>query len=60
MLLAEKIQQNVQQLPAAVQAEVLDFIEYLLTKTEQREEKEWSGLSLAVAMRGLETEESPL
>jgi hypothetical protein len=35
MVLAEKIQQCVERLPAAFQAEVLDFVEYLLAKAER-------------------------
>ena len=60
MPIAEKIHQSVQRLPANVQAEVLDFIEYLLAKTERQEERDWSDLSLASAMRGMEEEETPL
>ena len=63
MVLTEKIQQYVQRLPAAYQTEVLDHVEYLLSKAEhetgRREEKAWSDLSLAVAMRGMENENSP-
>jgi hypothetical protein len=32
MLLSERIQQYVQTLPAPFQAEVLDFVEYLMAK----------------------------
>jgi len=60
MPIAEKIQQHVQRLPTNVQAEVLDFVEYLLAKTERQEEREWSDLSLASALRGMEEEETPL
>jgi hypothetical protein len=63
MVLAEKIQQYVERLPAAFQTEVLDFVEYLLTKAEReavrREERVWSGLSLSSAMRGMEDEDTP-
>jgi len=60
MPIVEKIHQGVQRLPTNVQAEVLDFIEYLLAKTERQEERDWSDLSLASAMRGMEEEETPL
>ncbi len=64
MVLAERIQRCIQRLPAPVQEEVLDFVEYLLTKTErelaQREAREWSEMSLAVAMRGMEEEAVPV
>jgi len=59
MAISEKIQQYVQSLPASFQAEVLDFIEYLLTKTKRQEDSDWSELSLTFAMRGLEGEETP-
>jgi hypothetical protein len=63
MVVAERIQQYVQRLPASFQAEVLDFAEYLLAKAEReiacREEKTWSGLSLPFAMRGMEDEDTP-
>jgi hypothetical protein len=42
---------------------VLDFVEYLLTKTEQtsaqEEEQDWPQLSLASAMRGMEEDPEP-
>lgn len=60
MALVERIQQHVQRLPASFQAEVLDFVEYLLAKTEHRENRDWSDLSLASAMRGMEDEDMPL
>ena len=56
MSTVEKIQDYVQRLPISVQAVVLDFVEYLLDKTEHQEEKAWSDLSLASAMRGMEDE----
>ncbi len=60
MTISEKIQQHVQKLPASLQAEVLDFVEYLLAKVGSREEEDWSDLSLAFAMRGMEDEATPL
>ena len=63
MILTEKIQQYIQKLPTSFQSEVLDYVEYLLSKAEhetnRREEKAWSGLSLALAMRGMEKEDNP-
>jgi len=63
MNVTEKINERVQQLPKRTQAEVLDFVEYLLTKAERlqarREEQEWSRQSLSLAMRGMEDEEGP-
>ncbi len=61
MTITDKIQQHVQKLPTSFQAEVLDFVEYLLTKAgKRREERDWSDLSLALAMRGMEDESMPL
>ncbi len=60
MAITEKIQQYVQKLPASFQAEVLDFVEYLLAKVKGQEERDWSDLSLALAMRGMEDEAAPL
>jgi hypothetical protein len=37
MVIAERIQQYVQRLPASLQVEVLDFVEYLLAKAERGE-----------------------
>ncbi len=63
MGLTEKIQASVQKLPSAYQAEVLDFVEYLLEKTRrenpEKEDNLWSGFSLTVAMRGMEEESNP-
>jgi hypothetical protein len=64
MMLSKKIQEYIQKLPASFQSEVLDYIEYLLAKAEREasrsEEKTWSDLSLASAMRGMEDEDSSL
>jgi hypothetical protein len=35
MAVAQQIQESVQRLPATFQAEVLDFVEYLLVKAER-------------------------
>lgn len=63
MLVAERIYQCVQKLPASLQVEVLDFVEYLLSKLEretaQPSELDWSNLSLTLAMRGMEDEDTP-
>ena len=60
MAIAEKIQQHIQKLPASFQAEVLDFVEYLLAKVNRHENEDWSDLSLVLAMRGMEHEATPL
>lgn len=63
MTTVENIDQYVQMLPDALQQEVLDFVKYLLFKREQyvpqNDELEWSNLSLSLAMRGMEEEETP-
>lgn len=58
MTTAEQINRNLDNLPAAFQREVLDFVEFLLHKTAN-EEKDWSEFSLAQAMRGLENDVMP-
>lgn len=60
MVIAERIQTYLQRLPPSFQTEVLDFVEYLLAKAEREEGVEWSNLSLACAMRGMEGEEAPI
>lgn len=63
MQVTERIQKNVRKLPEIFQAEVLDFVEYLLSKSERegmrQEELDWSTYSLASAMRGMEDENIP-
>lgn len=63
MVIADRIHRYVQKLPERLQAEVLDFVEYLLSRAEQAEGEEdgrsWSALSLSSAMRGMEDEETP-
>lgn len=63
MIVTDKIQEYVQRLPAPLQSEVLDFVEYLLSKAgrdiPRREPESWSDLSLSSAMRGMENEEKP-
>lgn len=56
MSLEEKIIRHIHELPESKKAEVLDFVEYLRSKTE---EKEWSEFSLSSAMSGMESEMSP-
>ncbi|MFN8499491.1 MAG: DUF2281 domain-containing protein [Anaerolineae bacterium] len=63
MAIADKIQQTVQKLPAALQAEILDYAEYLAEKwardTGDESQISEASLSLALAMRGMEDEEGP-
>jgi hypothetical protein len=62
MTTAQTIVQRVMLLPEDVQREVLDFVEFIETRTvgrpERQEDAAWSALSLASAMRGMEDEES--
>jgi hypothetical protein len=65
MAINERIQESLEKLPSELQAEALDFIEYLLNKSEreaeqQREDAQWNDLSLALAMQGLEDEAGPI
>jgi hypothetical protein len=63
MVVAERIHQYVQKLPASLQVEVLDFIEYLLSKLEREADEQgelsWPALSLTLAMRRMEDEGMP-
>ena len=54
MTLDEKIHQYVQKLPQSFQEELLDFVEYLVMKAEQEEQRDWAALSLSSAMREME------
>ncbi|MFH1038876.1 MAG: DUF2281 domain-containing protein [PVC group bacterium] len=62
MTTAEKIIQHISILPEYLQAEVLDFVEFIeeknrcLNQTDER--SEWSKLSLSYAMRGMENEQT--
>ena len=64
MITLNKLQQYVEKLPQPLQAEVIDFVEYLLAKAERnngaQENADWMDLSLALAMRGMENESSPI
>lgn len=59
MTLAEKIFTHLQALPESDQAEVLDFVEFLESKSKERkaedeERREWAAYSLAQTLRGVE------
>jgi hypothetical protein len=60
MTVTEQIVNHLRALPEVVQTEILDFVEYIETKTEKanRERIDWSDLSLSQAMRGMESESS--
>jgi DNA polymerase sigma len=63
MLTAEKVSQEVQKLPDVFQKEVLDFVEFLLHKsqneTARKEEREWNNFSLKSALRNMEDDDNP-
>lgn len=64
MSLPENIIKHIQEMPESFQAEILDFVEYLESKIKKgqnidREETEWSELSLSFAMREMGDEYSP-
>jgi hypothetical protein len=55
----EKIRLAVEKLPLPAQIQVLDYIEYLAAKSAEQDNRAWSELSLASAMRGMEHEDGP-
>lgn len=63
MAIAEKIHKYIEELPTPLQEEALDFVEYLLMKAKsrsaQKEDEDWSILSITSAMQGMEDEEAP-
>lgn len=63
MDVSEKISERLQRMPEHVQAEVLNYAEYLLARAEGEEAREgdrdWSRMSLISAMRGIDTEDDP-
>ena len=63
MAITDKIQEGVQQLPTALQAEVLDFVQFLLVKTKRGSQEDedglWSDISRSSAMRGMEGADLP-
>lgn len=60
MILAKEIVDRIQRLPETLQAEVLDFVEFLLTKISgepgKEENRQWTGFSLQSAFQGMEDE----
>ena len=61
MSLEKTIIKGLQELPPSEQAEALNFIDHLKTKSSssRKEGKNWSAFSLSSAMRGMEYEETP-
>lgn len=60
MSLIERIVEKLERLPEQAQAEVLDFVEFLIAKqgraVSEAEDREWSSFSLAQALRGMTDE----
>lgn len=56
MTLEEKIISQVHELPDAKKAEVLEFVNYLKLKNN---DKDFSGFSLSSSLRGMENEDTP-
>ena len=63
MRVSERIYEAVKKLPEPLQAEVLDFVHTLASKTERQgtpeNELTSASLSLSLAMRGMEDEDTP-
>ena len=63
MTTAQAIAQHVQVLPERTQREVLDFVEFLQSRTKpsavREDDAAWSDFSLTSAMRGMEYESIP-
>ena len=53
MSLEEKIIQHIHELSESKKAEVLDFVEYIRRKSDERD---WTDFSLSSAMRGMDSE----
>jgi len=62
MTTAEKIIQHLSNLPENLQAQILDFVEFLEEKKKyferDDERADWSEFSLSSAMRGMEGEQT--
>ncbi len=64
MVVADKIHKRVRKLPTPLQAEVLDFVDFLLAKTkietpDEESDFDWADFSLAMALQGMEDEPMP-
>lgn len=61
MLSIEKLQSDVQRLPVDLQQEVMDFVEFLLSRIEhnaaRQEEVEWSRAGLTYMLQRMDEEE---
>ena len=64
MTTVEKISKQVQKLPEPFQKEILDFVEFLLSKKKgdgtREEDIEWFDFSLTSAFRDIADEDGPI
>jgi hypothetical protein len=64
MKISEKIYEEVKKVPEPLQAEVLDFVEYLTSKVRREgtseDELSSANLSLSLAMKGTDDEDTSL
>lgn len=63
MAVSDRIHEEVKKLPELLQTEVLDFVQYLALKMQRESASEdefaATGLSLSLAMRGMDDEDTP-
>ena len=59
MRLEKIILKHLQDLPEPEKAEVLNFIEYLQAKTEEKDRRDWTIFSPSSAMRDMGAEDTP-
>ncbi len=59
MNISTKLLDDINRLPESKQLELADFVEHLTQTADGDEELNWSDLSLASAVRGMENEEFP-
>ena len=58
MVMSRKIHEYIEKLPPAYEEEIIDFLAYLLSKSERDENRDWSKVSITYAMRDMEDEPS--
>ncbi len=56
-MIEQRVSETIGKLPPSLQRELLDCAEFLLARAQRQEARQWSALSLASAMRGMESEE---
>ena len=59
MNITAKLLENINKLPESKQLELADFVERLTQTADDEEGLNWSDLSVASAIRGMENEEFP-